>query len=70
MLSSVDLCLIALRDGDTLHRDDFTRILIAEVIRYKSGDATSKAATDVLLQVSARDLHLFGEIEEIEDLLI
>ena len=65
-----DLCLTLYEDGDTLHGDDFTRILIAEVIDISLGDAASKAATDVLLKVSARDLHLFGEIEEIEDLLI
>ena len=54
-----DLCLTLYEDGDTLHGDDFTRILIAEVINISLGHATSKAATDVLLEVSTRDLHLF-----------
>ena len=65
-----DLCLTLYEDGDTLHGDDFTRILIAEVINISLGHTTSQAATDVLLEVSTRDLHLFRQVEEIKDLLI
>ena len=54
-----DLGLTLYEDGDTLHGDDFTRILIAKVINISFGYTTSKAATDVLLEVSTCDLHLF-----------
>ena len=56
--------------SDALQRDDLTRVLITEVIDVGLGNAACQTAADALLQLGAADLHLLGQVKEIQDILI
>ena len=53
-----------------LHGDYFTRFLIHEVLYPRIEDTCSYLTTDIFLQVGLIHLHLLGDAEETQDILI